>query len=159
MNRIVIGFAVVCLAGAVGCGPDLVFDHPCDRESPQFQPCQCLGCLGDQCEVSGLQCLCHGSGPDGASGWCGSSCCSPGEVCFQETCCRPRCDGIECGDDGCGGTCGTCSGCGETCEEGHCLFTACRDRQCGDNGCGGTCGLCASGECQDGVCTGPGVQP
>jgi hypothetical protein len=35
------------------------------------------------------------------------------------TCCQPQCDGRLCGDDGCGGTCGTC-------DEGFCADGQCR---------------------------------
>jgi len=34
--------------------------------------------------------------------------------------CAPACEGMECGDDGCEGTCGTC-GDGETCQGGACV--------------------------------------
>ena len=34
-------------------------------------------------------------------------------------CCSPSCDGVECGDDGCGGSCGTCVG-NSVCAEGSC---------------------------------------
>ena len=33
--------------------------------------------------------------------------------------CYSECEGRDCGDDGCGGTCGTCDG-GRVCSEGHC---------------------------------------
>lgn len=48
---------------------------------------------------------------------CDGECCPAGYVCSgEETCvsCLPNCDGRDCGDDGCGGSCGTCpdgSGC------------------------------------------------
>ncbi|MBN2497442.1 MAG: hypothetical protein JXR96_22815 [Deltaproteobacteria bacterium] len=97
--------------------------------------------------------------------------CSDGE-------CEPDCAGKDCGDDGCGGTCGP--GCGElgTCVDGSCECefeacggTCCEDGQvcygsscctpacdlidCGDDGCGGDCGECpgAAGYCDaDGFC-------
>ena len=34
--------------------------------------------------------------------------------------CVPSCEGMECGGDGCGGSCGTC-GAGETCHKGSCM--------------------------------------
>jgi hypothetical protein len=43
--------------------------------------------------------------------------------------CVPKCDGWECGDDGCGGTCGSCAG-GEPCLNGAC--TACPSLTCCD---------------------------
>ena len=73
--------------------------------------------------------------------------------------CIPDCAGKECGDDGCGGSCGECDdGCGQAvCELGECLSLClcnCEDKECGEDGCGGTCGECAKGyDCSDGVCT------
>ncbi|MBM4356391.1 MAG: hypothetical protein FJ109_21790, partial [Deltaproteobacteria bacterium] len=32
--------------------------------------------------------------------------------------CKPSCDGLQCGDDGCGGTCGACSGAQDQCLAG-----------------------------------------
>jgi hypothetical protein len=64
--------------------------------------------------------------------------------------CTPDCASRECGDDGCGGSCGTCpGGCGGilTCYEGSCgavpCCPNCAERQCGSDGCYGTCGTCA----------------
>jgi len=72
--------------------------------------------------------------------------------------CVPKCTGKECGDDGCGGDCGTCTA-PETCEAGVCACEPeCTGRECGDDGCGGFCGggdgTCPAGEaCTDaGVC-------
>lgn len=45
--------------------------------------------------------------------------------------CTPNCAGKDCGDDGCGGTCGTCSGYNEYCDEGRCIsdpVRGCKDR-------------------------------
>lgn len=38
--------------------------------------------------------------------------------------CEPACDGLECGDDGCGGTCGSCVA-GEACNAGICAPASC----------------------------------
>ncbi len=72
--------------------------------------------------------------------------------------CVPDCTGRACGDDGCGGSCGTCGG-DTVCEpaSGTCAscLPDCTDRACGDDGCGGSCGdcvgalaYCAGGACQ-----------
>ncbi len=59
--------------------------------------------------------------------------------------CQPLCNGKQCGDDGCGGSCGTCptgSGCSA---EGECIsgcMPNCAGKVCGDDGCGGSCGTC-----------------
>lgn len=67
--------------------------------------------------------------------------------------CIPACGDRNCGDDGCGGTCGSC-GAGRSCrDDGVCIMgtgtctPSCYNRFCGDDGCGGTCGAeCATGE-------------
>ena len=63
------------------------------------------------------------------------------------------CAGKECGDDGCGGTCGTCTG-PDTCIAGLCqCISDCDGKECGDDGCGSTCGTCAMMEgCLVGKC-------
>ena len=63
---------------------------------------------------------------------------------------------LECGDDGCGGSCGEC-GEGEDCVSGLCIGDCLPDcsqgKECGSDGCGGTCGECADGEaCNEGFC-------
>ncbi len=84
--------------------------------------------------------------------------------------CLPDCDGRDCGDDGCGGSCGEClSWCFPGCESGE-PFPApelcdlesgvcgsvccpnCCNKECGDDGCGGVCGECPV----NGYCTGGG---
>ena len=79
--------------------------------------------------------------------------------------CVASCVGKECGDDGCGGSCGTCPGALE-CFNGHCddvCLSSCEDKDCGDDGCGQSCGFCPvdrhcsdSGhcECNEGECDG-----
>ena len=54
--------------------------------------------------------------------------------------CAPDCTNKHCGDDGCGGSCGTCPT-GETCAaNGQCLCAPdCAGKECGDDGCGGEC--------------------
>jgi hypothetical protein len=69
--------------------------------------------------------------------------------------CTPACDGKACGDDGCGGFCGTCQD-GEVCKvDGLCATPtgpdACAQScselgyECGDH-CGASCGTCPTGE-------------
>ena len=71
--------------------------------------------------------------------------------------CEPDCEGRDCGNDGCGGECGTCDEesecvpfewvCKSTCEPN------CDGLACGDDGCGGECGACEEEEtCEEGVC-------
>ena len=68
--------------------------------------------------------------------------------------CTPACAGLVCGDDGCGGSCGTCPS-PETCTAaGACeCAPACDAVECGSDGCGGSCGACTSGSiCTEGQC-------
>jgi len=74
--------------------------------------------------------------------------------------CMPFCFGKECGDDGCGGLCGTCQE-GYTCNNGVCeCVPKCQDKECGDDGCGGTCPPgCQEGQiCVDWHCCTPNCQ-
>lgn len=70
--------------------------------------------------------------------------------------CKPDCEGKQCGDDGCGGTCGGCDT-GLFCVEGQC--EPCRDctkQECGGNGCGVPCGTCTDNKaCIRGKCLDP----
>ncbi len=69
--------------------------------------------------------------------------------------CTPDCDERSCGDDGCGGLCGTCAGAQDACDDGACVCQPdCDGRACGDDGCGGSCGVCAGAQdaCEDGAC-------
>lgn len=51
--------------------------------------------------------------------------CGSGQTCHQGRCkeCATSCTGLQCGLDGCGGTCGTCTG-GKVCELGQCRTPA-----------------------------------
>jgi hypothetical protein len=61
------------------------------------------------------------------------------------------CAGRECGDDGCGGSCGTCPS-PMSCFDGDCRCD-CAGRTCGDDGCGGSCGECGADQvCSGGAC-------
>jgi hypothetical protein len=76
--------------------------------------------------------------------------------------CSPMCEERECGDNGCGGQCGSCkkpemcdksAGKCVACEGDDCPCSAkCERRSCGDDGCGGVCGKCD----EDEVCTAEG---
>jgi hypothetical protein len=74
--------------------------------------------------------------------------------------CLPACAGLQCGGDGCGGSCGAC-GEGQICTAGACIAVAvpasctpdCAGKACGDDRCGGSCGTCAAGA----TCTSAGA--
>ena len=69
-----------------------------------------------------------------------------------------NCLSKECGDDGCGGSCGDC-GDGDVCTPEHlCCTPDCDGTECGDDGCEGSCGGCDDSnpcietKCMDGIC-------
>jgi len=52
---------------------------------------------------------------------CAADCgCVEPDVCFELACCTPACDGKVCGDNGCGGDCGTCDPGFQCTEQGLC---------------------------------------
>ena len=71
--------------------------------------------------------------------------------------CSPKCEGKDCGDDGCEGSCGTCED-GKECSDGVCMCVPnCDGDVCGSGGCEdnpNACGTCEGDqeECQDGKC-------
>ena len=72
--------------------------------------------------------------------------------------CQPDCADKECGDDGCGQSCGFCPQAAPLCEGGKCQLECvpdCAGKECDTDGCGGSCGQCSAAqhECQDGLCT------
>ncbi len=73
--------------------------------------------------------------------------------------CTPLCQDRQCGDDGCGGSCGSCFNvwggvAPELCTAtGQCCQQDCTGKLCGDDGCGGVCGVCdGPAECIEGSC-------
>ena len=114
---------------------DAILDHP-DWELCDQTPSTCVSVFYDSagctavCEAVGLVCSEVRENLDGTcapnderpplscsessghqSDWC---------LCIDPNECVPDCTDRECGDDGCGGTCGECTGT-ETCELGECL--------------------------------------
>jgi hypothetical protein len=75
-------------------------------------------------------------------------------VCVRGACCKPDCEGNECGDDGCGGNCpcprSVCEGgevpCEGVCINNSCCIPDCTGKTCADDGCGVACGSCPSGK-------------
>jgi hypothetical protein len=72
----------------------------------------------------------------------------------DDTACTADCLGKDCGDDGCGGTCGECSDGKECTDFGQCAcIPDCEEKACGSDGCGGVCGDCGIGHvCDAGEC-------
>lgn len=70
--------------------------------------------------------------------------------------CNGNCLGKQCGDDGCGQSCGICE-VGFFCSQGKCgsemCVLDCMGCVCGSDGCDGICGFCDVGEvCSNGLC-------
>ncbi len=97
-------------------------------------------CTDDYCEDG----KCLYETPDGS---CCHPACGMGLVCVQGDCvCVRMCFGKQCGDDGCGGTCGDCPSNHICTSSGTCsCIPQCEGKQCGDDQCGGDCGPCPIG--------------
>jgi len=118
-----------CVGGA-GCEVD---------DQPGCNGCHCEDCV---CDLDAY--CCEGQWDD----ICVTECLEHCGGCPAEG----DCDGKECGDDGCGGSCGDCAE-GEECVLGLCdepCLPDCEGKDCGGDGCGGSCGDCPEGEiCAD----------
>ena len=102
-------------------------------------------CIPLTCVELGSPC---GSPGDGCGGQLECGLCETGSQCEDGTCvCSPSCDGAECGDDGCGGSCGEC-GQGEACVARVCQTALCAGF-CGtsENPCGPDCECYCDSEC------------
>jgi len=79
--------------------------------------------------------------------------CGGENVCFEGACCDPlpACEDKDCGDNACGGECGTCEDGFACSDQGLCnCVQQCDGKACGDDGCGGQCGTCGTGfACDD----------
>jgi hypothetical protein len=90
---------------------------------------------------------------------CPADCgCEATQSCVNLACCTSDCAGKECGDDGCGISCGPCA-LGETCESGSCVsIEKCGDGKCvaGDDencaSCPSDCGCEATQSCVNLAC-------
>lgn len=110
---------------------------------------QTPGCGG--CAVE--ECVCEQDDVCCTTGW--DSLCSfiARYICGLDCPCMSYCENMVCGDDGCGGTCGSCDD-GEYCTNfGRCAECTCEGKECGGDGCGVDCGTCPDGEtCLTGTC-------
>jgi hypothetical protein len=172
------GCGVTCAAGEVCSAGDCQCVPACAGRVCGDDGCGgvCGTCTGGTtCDGAG-QCLCPAGLQDCSGvcvdltadrancGTCGRAC-ATGEGCQAGECtedCAPTCAGRECGDDGCGGSCGDCDeglvcdaagvcGCGPDaldCGAG-CVDTSIDRENCG--GCGVICAAteaCVGGECR-----------
>lgn len=134
--------------GDDGCGTEC---GPCTGtgEVCQANQCNCLSMVYIACSSGNLWHFDSCNNPESLSSDCQYGC--TGNSCDA---CQPACEGRNCGDDGCGGSCGTCTG-QDTCNNGigQCVCQpACTGAECGNDGCGGDCGNCTG---QD-TCNGGG---
>jgi formylglycine-generating enzyme required for sulfatase activity len=87
--------------------PDAVDVHDVQEIVPECTAACCGNGVCDwdeDCQICPSDCVCTGCG----------------QMCVSGSCTFSACTGKECGDDGCGGSCGTCTG-GKTCEAGECV--------------------------------------
>ena len=121
-------------------------NHWCEQGVVKTAPCGDSGC---------------GWSPEGGYYLCGAKGLDPsGDNPIQCPWCLAACVGRECGDDGCGGSCGVCAD-GQVCDEAGACVAACAPecggKECGPDGCGGACGACPPGQgCHEGSCQSPG---
>jgi hypothetical protein len=132
-----------CQQGA-SCGPD-----------GTCQKALCAGkCGSQQAQSCGNNCECYCDDACWEYGDCCADVCDSCGEAFPSNCCKPQCEGKQCGDDGCGGSCGGCEP-GFECKEAACqaCVPQCEGKQCGPDGCGGSCGECQGGlQCGNGAC-------
>ncbi|MCA9537832.1 MAG: chitobiase/beta-hexosaminidase C-terminal domain-containing protein, partial [Myxococcales bacterium] len=136
---------IILLLLAAACGDDGGDDGPKPDIEDQGPPRECeenaRRCAGDRVIE-----LCRGGQ------WAELGPCSAEQVCDRGLCtarpCEPDCGSAECGDDGCGGACGTCAA-NEACVAGQCATLS----ACGDGACVGT-ETCATCPADCGACCG-----
>ena len=130
--------ALGCQAGPIpdsGDGIECTVDS-CDEDTDTFvhESNNAICEDGNDCTENACQAE---SGCNSAPLLDGSSCGEwPAAVCQSGQCtCDPICNGLECGDDQCGGSCGEC-GDDLKCESGQCVYLGpCEVQECGDDGC------------------------
>ncbi|MCB9736877.1 MAG: hypothetical protein H6745_30215 [Deltaproteobacteria bacterium] len=158
---------------AVGFQPDAECVPNCDGRACGSDGCggSCGTCSAGACNTAGAcvaagwtcdadrfgdhqvcDCECGAADPDCASPGLLVLGCESGEICSATgvcATCAPRCDGVSCGDDGCGGSCGRClDPANPYCTDGACVAACvpdCDGHDCGPDGCGGECGVCGVG--------------
>ena len=120
--------------------------HKCEKDSGQcevYNECGVwegqVGCQECSCQL----CVCQADPFCCDNPWdakCVSLCKNQCGGCLT---CDSQCAGMECGLDGCGGSCGDCPP-GQGCQGGQCVpcLPDCTGKECGDDGCGGSCGTC-----------------
>ena len=140
-----------------GCGDDACAgDETCRNCPGDCGACPTAVCGDGACAATTESCASCDADCGACPVLCGGVVCKAGLDCVDGHCqapCASSCDGKVCGDDGCGGSCGTCAS--GSCVDGRCEIACaaqCDGKTCGDDGCGGSCGTCASGSCVAGRC-------
>ena len=137
-GTVLVGHACVPLADGLSCGPGTTLDGGLCWSNPAA-------------DAGGND---TGAPPDTAgadAGTDGAIADVAADAVNGDLACEPSCIGKTCGDNGCGGSCGSCTSVDKpTCNTalGVCVATCvpqCNAKNCGDDGCGGTCGSCAAG--------------
>ncbi len=141
---------VQCLHGEATCGEILACMEACTvGDVTCYADCPTQGTADAQIQWSELlECVveeCPGDAPDD----CFQSALDGECLLIWNICqgCEPSCLNKDCGDDSCGGSCGSCGD--ETdCVDNKCVgcLPHCEDKECGVDGCGGSCGECPDGE-------------
>ena len=132
---------ICCTSGQ--CDAGLLCEHP----DGSVGICGQGGCIPKSCSSLGLEC---GQAGDGCGGSISCGLCQGTDPCVSGKCvssCIPDCGAKQCGDDGCGDSCGECPP-GYACDQlGDCVICvpSCAGKECGDNGCSGSCGSCPEG--------------
>ncbi len=131
-----------CVEGACVCEPDC-----------QGRNCGDDGC-GSQCGVCSPKEECLNGTCHCAFLQCGDACCFEDEICYEDSCCKATCNGVECGVNKCGESCGDCPET-EVCVANECCTPDCSGKECGPDGCGGQCGDCGDLPCEEFLCCVP----
>ncbi len=154
-----------CGATCGSCTEALCFEGKCLEDCSLVPPAGCcsgdklLRCVGNAPVLSDCDSMPHcGWSPFWSSYACGTEGLEEESGTHSKSCaldCSANCDAVECGPDGCGGSCGACVP-GDTCMLGECCTPSCSGLECGPDGCGGSCGDCGVGQtCLDGMCCSP----
>ncbi len=135
-----------CTDGDCDCDQGYAGEHcnKCEAGFIGYPDCTDDPCEPDPCDGHGF---CSEGVCDCDEGYAGSHCnqCGEGWTGYPDChsrICVPNCDGIECGLDGCGGSCGTCPT-GVQCVAGICAEECQLDEECEAPG-----SVCVDGVCQ-----------
>jgi hypothetical protein len=148
----------ICFPGTLTCQESLTCMIDCDGAQSCVSSCYEAAFPVSKKQLSELFSCVDKLCPEGSTGGCLTAaiegpCLADYDACSDT--CEAVCGDLECGEDGCGGSCGKC-GSGQVCDQGTCQTVCnpqCDGLECGDDGCNGSCGDCPDGlECTNGIC-------